>query len=308
MLPPTWSRRKRLSQSNGQDVYQYDVIPLPVRIQVVQILRDGLGGYYHPYRVDHIRRCYNFIVRFLRSEFGVHSLTAFDGEDLSEVLFRWFQEVEGIDRWLDGLEASLRIIDDHVRRNWDNFQSLVSAKPDDVITEINARLQEAAIGYQYVSGNIIRIDSTFVHKEVIVPALGLLGDPRFGAAEQEYRAAHEAYRYGKQEECMVGCGKALESVLKVIGGKRGWTIKDTDTASVLVKAAVDAGFLAAYSQASLNHLSGLIQSSTPTLRNKMGGHGAGASPRNVPTHLAAFQLHQTAAVILFLVEQDRTTP
>ena len=166
MLPPTWSCRKRLSQSNGQDVYQYDVIPLPVRIQVVQILRDGLGGYYHPYRVDHIRRCYNFIVRFLRSEFGVHSLTAFDGEDLSEVLFRWFQEVEGIDRWLDGLEASLRIIDDHVRRNWDNFQSLVSAKPDDVITEINARLQEAAIGYQYVSGNIIRIDFTFVHKEV----------------------------------------------------------------------------------------------------------------------------------------------
>ena len=123
------------------------------------------------------------------------------------------------------------------------------------------------------------------------------------SANSEYRSAHEAYRHGDLEHCLVDCGKALESVLKVIGRKRGWKFNDTDAASKLILAAVDAGFLAAYSQAALNHLKGLIES-TPTIRNKMGAHGAGISPRVIPQHLAAFQLHQTAAVILYLAEQD----
>src|SRR6185312_12668450 len=99
------------------------------------------------------------------------------------------------------------------------------------------------------------------------------------------------------EDCIVGCGKALESVLKVIGTSRGWQIKDNDPASRLIQAAIGAGFLPSYSQTALNHLRGLIESSTPTIRNKMGGHGAGGTPRTVPPHLASFQLHQTAAVI-----------
>jgi hypothetical protein len=75
-------------------------------------------------------------------------------------------------------------------------------------------------------------------------------------------------------------------------------------ASKLIQAAVEGGFLATYSQASLNHLKGLMESSTPTIRNKEGGHGAGQAVRDVPSHLATFQLHQTAAVILFLAQQD----
>jgi hypothetical protein len=94
------------------------------------------------------------------------------------------------------------------------------------------------------------------------------------------------------------------TAVKVIGSARGWPIKDNDSASWLIQAAVDGGFLAPYSKAALNHLWGLIESSTPTIRNKMGGHGAGSTPRTIPTHLASFQLHQTAAVILFLAEQD----
>jgi hypothetical protein len=102
----------------------------------------------------------------------------------------------------------------------------------------------------------------------------------------------------------VNCGKALESVLKVIGASRKWQIKDNDTANKLIQAAVTAEFLPQYLQASVTHLIGLITSSTPTVRNKMGGHGAGTTRRTVPRHLASFQLHQTAAVILFLAEQD----
>jgi hypothetical protein len=103
----------------------------------------------------------------------------------------------------------------------------------------------------------------------------------------------------------VDCGKALESVLKVIGRKRGWNFSDSDPASKLIQAAVEGGFLETFSQTSFNHLKGLIESSTPAVRNKKGAHGAGENPRVIPQHLAAFQLHQTAAVILYLAEQDQ---
>ena len=71
----------------------------------------------------------------------------------------------------------------------------------------------------------------FAHKEIVVPALRLIHDSRFASAEQEYLDAHEAYRKGELEDCIVGCGKALESTLKVIGDGRSWPITANDPAS-----------------------------------------------------------------------------
>ena len=218
------------------------------------------------------------------------------------------EQSEQVEPWLDAVELSLRIINTHVRAHWKNFVGNAKLRPDAVIDEINARIRECGLGYQFASGDIIRIDTLHIHKNVVLPALKLLRDPRFASAEQEYLQAHESYRHGDLEASLVNCGKALESVLKVIGTKRGWTMKENDPASKLIQAAADSDFIAGYTQTSLNHLKGLIESSTPSVRNKMGGHGAGVTPRTVPLHLAAFQLNQTAAVMVYLVEQDASLP
>jgi hypothetical protein len=300
-LPDTYSRR--LNRSNVDDVYVYDDIPQRMRVQAVQILADGLGPYYDGRRnYAPGAGAYDFIVKRLRRELGVHDLVSARQPD--QEYLGWLERVADVLAWLDGLEVGLRAIDRIVRSQWPRFEGHAGAKPDAAIEEMNARLREAGVGYQYVSGDIIRIDSLHIHRDVVLPILTLLRDPRFKAAEQEYLQAHEAYRRGEVEDCLVDCGKALESVLKVIGTERGWTIKESDPASKLIQAAVDAGFLASYSQTALNHLRGLLESSTPTLRNKLAGHGAGTAPRNVPLHLASFQLHQTAAVMLYLVEHD----
>ena len=73
------------------------------------------------------------------------------------------------------------------------------------------------------------------NREVVLPVLQLLSGPEFESANNEYRSAHEAYRHGELEDCLVDCGKALESVLKVIGRKRGWKFNDTDPASRLIQ-------------------------------------------------------------------------
>ena len=303
-LPPTYSRRKRQAQATD-DVYVYDQVPQRVRVQVVQILSEGLGSkYYRHGDYTKTAKIYDNLCRQMSKELGVHELYPQANLDKRLTFFGWLEQEQEIDNWLDGVELALKAVDGVVRGNIDELRYDVETKPDVVIAELNARLREAGLGYAFVDGIIIRKDSEFLHKEAVLPVLRLLKDQRFAAVNKEFREAHEAFRHGRLEDCIVNCGKALESVLRVIGTSRNWPTKDSDPASKLIQTAVEAGFLPSYLQASLNHLRSLIESSTPTIRNKMGGHGSGLTPRTVPHHLASFQLHQTAAVIMFLAEQD----
>jgi AbiJ N-terminal domain 4 len=271
----------------------------------VQVLSEGLGSqYYRNGDYTKVAQIYDYLCRQMSKELGVHQLHPQWNSDNRLAFFGWLEDEQEVDNWLDGVELALKTVDGFVRGNIDELRRDVQTKPDAVIAELNARLREASLGYEFVDGIIIRKDSEFLHKEAVLPVLWLLKDQRFAAANKEFREAHEAFRHGRLEDCIVSCGKALESVLKVIGTSRNWAIKDSDPASKLIQTAAAAGFLPSYLHASLNHLRSLIESSTPTIRNKMGGHGAGSTPRTVPRHLASFQLHQTAAVIVFLAEQD----
>ncbi|PRH86554.1 hypothetical protein C5L14_14560 [Labrys okinawensis] len=306
-LLPIFSRRKRQSTSKGTDVYQYEVIPRKLQIQVVQLLEDGIGQYGNLYNETPCDKLYDAIVDILRREIGVYKLSPGHNQKAHEFL-DWLDKVNNIEEWLDAIEISLRALENIAKPNWYAYQNYIKTRPEDVIEELNARLIEAGLGYQYVSGQIVRLDSLHTHKEIVLPAFALLSEKRFVAADKEFHTAHQAYRNGDFETCLVECGKALESVLKVLAHKRKWPIKDTDPASKLIQAAVDGGLIAAFSTTQLNHLKGLIDSSTPTVRNKMGGHGAGVTPRVVPRELATLQLNQTAAVILYLVESDKARP
>ncbi|MCJ2077245.1 hypothetical protein MKK68_16590 [Methylobacterium sp. E-016] len=302
MLTPTYSRRRRQQESSKNDVYEYDLISDKVRVQVVQILRSGMGSF-HAYGYEHSgRELYRHIVREMRREVGVHELVQYASDEADE-LFKFIEFTPSVETWLDAVEYCLRGIDYLIRQKPDDYKGR-DVRPDDAIDEFNARLQEAALGYQFVSPDIVRIDSQLMHKEAVLPVLILLNQERFAAAEQEYRSAHHAFRNRELEDCIVDCGKAFESVLKIIGSARRWPIKNTDSASKLIQAAVTSGFIAPYTSTSLNHLKGLLESSTPTVRNKEGGHGAGTVPRSVSPELAALQLHQTAAMILYLAQRD----
>jgi hypothetical protein len=153
----------------------------------------------------------------------------------------------------------------------------------------------------------MRIDSQVIHSQVVVPALALLSDKRFATAEKEFLSAHAAYRAQDYEDCLLQCAKAFESVLKIIGTQRKWPIGENDNAAKLVTAAFNSGFIPTAMQAEFTALRSLLEAGVPVLRNKMSGHGAGAVPRNVPEHFAAFQLHQTAAVLLFIITHDTAT-
>ena len=168
--------------------------------------------------------------------------------------------------------------------------------------------QEHGVGYQFESGEVIRVDSQFVHAEVVRPALALLSASAFAGAEKEFLNAHEHYRHGRYEEAIAEALKAFESAMKSICTKRKWSFNTTDTAKQLLDACIREGLVPASLQSEFSALRSVLESGVPTIRNKQAGHGAGPVPRTIPAHLAAYALHLTAASIVFLIAAERALP
>ncbi len=297
-LPDIFSRRKRRASGENVDVYTYDNIPNKLRVQVIQIVFEALGEY------DYYKNGgqWKFVVNTIRKEKGVFQLSRVGYAEGVDVEFsNWILNEKDTDFVIDGIEvaflAIFNFMGDYRRGQFEK-----------ICDELNGRFQEAGIGYEFNSGQMVKISQQVLHDQVVKPALQLISDKRFKAVQDEYLEAHSLFRNSKFEQSLVECGKAFESVLKVIGQARKWNVGPNDPASKLIAAAFNSGFIPPYMQAQFNSLRSTLESGVPAVRNKMGGHGAGSIPRTVDRHLAAYQLHQTAAAIVFLVEHDKATP
>lgn len=295
-LKNSFSRRRK---SKICDVFVYDEMPQKLRMQVAHILSEVFGAIYILGNPSDSHEILSLIVRTARKEAGVNRLFGGVNTDVDDEFYSWILNTNDFDCLIDIIEMTMQIIDDIDKsgRAWMHSE----ASPSDAISELNSRFLEAGFGYQYINSQIIRIDNTFAHSEMVVPALILLSNDKFSAASSEFRQAHDFYRNGHYSSSITECGKSLESVLKTIGAALGWSINKNDTASKLIAAAFSASFIPEWMQAEFNALRSLLEAGTPVMRNKLGAHGAG-TPREIPARFVAFQLHQTAAAIIFLVE------
>jgi len=161
------------------------------------------------------------------------------------------------------------------------------------------------VGYQFVEGQIVRIDSEVIHEEVVKPTVALLRGPEYAGAQDEFLKAHEHYRHGRAKEALVDCLKAFESTMRVICSKRGWTHDPHATSSPLIQACFDNGLIDTFWESHFSALRTTLESGVSTARNRLAGHGQGTQVVDVPPHLAAYVLHLTASAILFLAEAER---
>jgi hypothetical protein len=302
MIADIFSKRQQKLRGETPDVYQYAEMPRPLRIQVVQILNEAL-----PPGEESSRNGGGFeaIRDILRREYGVHALY----EDRNSIRNRSARyEVSGFmqtepnpEHVLDAVELAARI----VLRTPEYRRSRMARPAKDVVDELNHRMKESGFGFQIVGSDVIRVDSEFIHKEVVLAALHLLADKAFAGANDEFLRAHEHYRHGRLEECLVDCLKAFESAMKVICKKRGWAYADNDTAKKLVDTCFANNLVPSDLQSELSGLRALLESGIPTIRNRNAGHGQGVTVREVPEHLVRYCLNQTAATLLFLIECDQ---
>lgn len=163
--------------------------------------------------------------------------------------------------------------------------------------EIQSGMFQGHRGTQTTSyPKVIVKGSEIVQQEAIAPVLQLLSQPHFKAADAEFLAALEDYRKGDIGDCLVKCGSALESVMKVICDRRKWPYRQTDTASSLVKIMI--------AHTSLDPFFESLLLGVATIRNRMSSaHGAGVTVKQPARHVAQYALNLTASAILLLVQE-----
>jgi hypothetical protein len=287
----TFSKRSRKAAQAGQpDVYQYEILPAGFRIQTINIRTNAIGPYFDE-RGNYGEGfgSWTNIHSTIAHELGIHSLG--NSHDLQDNCVQFIERGE-TNQVLDLIEYCLLFI------------SNLSRRPDDkytlAISELNYRFIEHGLGYQFETERLIRVDSAFVHAEVVKPALSLLHEVAFHGASEEFIQAHDHYRGGRYPEAIAGALKAFESTMKAICEIRRWPYPSNATSRALIDIIIKNGLVPAELASEFSSLRTLLESGLPTVRNRAGGHGQGKDPIAIPSYLAGYALHLAAANIVFL--------
>lgn len=308
----TFAKRMKKQRGDVLDVFQYETAPEPFRIQIVQIMRETLGEKYtrgHRIVEQDMLETYKGIVVRLRRELGVFMLPQSNSnDDFINELTNYVLYEEEIEELLSAIELICLAIEYCPTAHPHDTASDKKRISKSAIEEINHRLREHCLGYEY-NGEIIRIDNELIHTETVKPALKLLANKKFKGAQQEFLSAYEHYRKDKHKEALNDALKSLESTFKAIFDKRKWPYdSDRDTSSKLIQIALDNGLIPQYWQGHFSGLRSTLESGVPTARNRNSGHGQGSIPKTIPPHLVGYVLHMTAAAIVFLVKSDEANP
>ncbi|MBE0420205.1 hypothetical protein EI165_08715 [Pseudoalteromonas nigrifaciens] len=143
---------------------------------------------------------------------------------------------------------------------------------------------------------VIRKDSDLVHENAIEPALILLRKPDLLNANEEFMLALQDYRKGDYKDSVSKCCSALESVMKVICKRRGFSYTEKQTAAPLLNTIVTNSGLDSFWEQPLILIA--------TIRNRLSySHGAGNETKDVPEHVAKYSINSTASAILLLCDE-----
>src|SRR5262249_42173496 len=136
--------------------------------------------------------------------------------------------------------------------------------PKDGLAEINHWFLQSGVGYQFEGGQIVRVDSQYVHAEVVKEALALLAEPGFAAANTEFMTAHRHLREGKRlKDCNTAALRAMESALKAICDARGWKYEKGDTVERLIAVVRREGLFPDYLGGHFDNLIGAMKAGSP---------------------------------------------
>jgi hypothetical protein len=299
-------RKKRLASQGKTDVYQYDSIPAALRVQIAQIVREALGcwfrrDYYDARPESPSSHWWESIHDAIARENGVWQLGK-NGNDPEKRCMEYLLNAD-TDGALDMIELCFKVINHGIRDfgPGDLENAGISVSAEDAIEELNHRFREHGVGFEYVKGEIMRVDSQFLHSETVKPALALLNELGFSGPADEFIRAFDHHRKGENKDAIADALNAFESTMKAICDARRWKYQTKDTAKPLLDILFNNGLIPAELA---NHFGGLrsaMESGLPTLANRTSRHGQGSIPTEVPDHFVAYALHLVAANIVFLV-------
>jgi hypothetical protein len=298
----TFSKRQRRLNGHAPDPFQYDVLPAKFRIQVFHIWKSSAPTEFQSKGVSFGTNLWRKIHDTACRELGIFTLGN-QGTYPSQRCIEFIQKATTEDV-LDLIELSFLFISNATSGFNSNMRHLYGFEQsaEEALSELNYRFREHSIGYQFEGGELIRMDSQFMHEEAVKPAIALLHEQSFKGAEEEFLNAHEHYRHGRNKEAVAEALKAFESTMKTICTLWKWTYKPTDTASKLIDLMISNELIPSYLASHFTSLRSTLESGVPVIRNKTSGHGQGDQSVELPEHFVAYVLHLTASNIVFLIE------
>lgn len=297
--------QRKLEETGGYpDTYQYDDLSSKLKIQIYHLFAQNFGLDKRTIINDYDRRLSGFYQKIYNSlvlQLGVLGLVSSEyNKTFSTIIFDYFFSLNDIDIELSIIELLFRnglVYKGYAIDNYENAS---------FINELNTFFKQNGTGYQFENGQIIRIDSHYIHAEAVKPTLSVLSQQLYEGAQQEFLRAHEHYRHQRYPEAMVDCLKAYESTIKIIMKKRGWEYEKSDTAKELTGKILQQQLIPKYWTQYFSSLKNTLIAGVPTSRNNEAGHGQGDELKDIPDYLVSYVLHMTASAILFLVKAEES--
>ena len=297
----TYKKRTQKAAMAGQSIaFQYDQLPRKFRVQVVYIWEEVIGvPVPHPeesyaYINDSVVIDWNSIHNPLARELGLFDLG--DDRNSYNSCVTFLLNEDDVDSVLSLIEFSFRSIEANVEH------IAGRKKAEKAIEELNQRFLEHHLGYQYHAGQIVQMDSEYLHSNAVEPAIFLLSAPGFEGPLQEFLQAHKHYRARDFKEAITQASNSFESTMKAICDQSGWSYDEGWTTKKLIGIMFEKALVPSELQSHFSGLRNVLSDAVSTLRNRKGGHGQGSQVVDVPDYLTSYVLNLTASNIVFLVE------
>lgn len=308
-----YSKRKKKMVEDGKTILnKYDEIPRTLRVQVSCIWRDAIGPFGYsgtgigrsPYPSN---KYWADVRNTLCCEYGKTTLVD-TGDDYADECYKILLDQKDIDQVLDIIEYTFIFIDTEIRKLTPILKRSHNIKlsPDEAIDELNKRFLEHHVGYQYIEGKIVRMDSEYMHQEVHMNTVHLLNTNQYKGALEEFIDAHNHFKKGQYKDTMVDALKSFESTMKAICQENKWEEPDSKNCKKLIQVCFDNGLIPPDLKSEFNSLRTTLESGLPTVRNKNGGHGQGKNTVKVPDYLARYALNLAGTNIILLMEANHS--
>lgn len=284
------------AETNRPEAFVYNSFPSAFRNQFFAIVKDVFDKPLMNYEYIWGPACKAFArEKGLKAIYGYYGM-----EENSEKAFEYYVDHCDDREFLDLMDYVFSVIISNPSiqmRFFDSRSEFFSG----AIDELNLRLKQHNLGYEFYNREIIKKTNTITHEKIVRPALQLLCDEAFRGAEDEYMSAWRHFTKNENKEAIVDAEKAFESTMKTICSRMGFSFDpDRDDAKKLLDVLKNNNFFPPYLESHLNTVVSSLQSGAPTVRNRTSGHGQGEDVKEVHENYAAYVLNLVASNIVFL--------
>lgn len=161
--------------------------------------------------------------------------------------------------------------------------------------KINGVLELHGCPWRLSDGEFFKLDGDFMGALLTATAHESLVANRFAGAAQEYAKARQHLGSGEAADAIFYAGKSFESVLKVLTGV------EHANADRLIKEMLAQGYFDDLPEGARSSFGEQVLKTLPSIRNRFGGHGQGASVVEIPQAYGELALQLAAAFHNFLV-------